>query len=159
MRISIFVILSVIVGGCSVKAPVVVNSIDPTLSQFAFAMGTWSESKDSLTTSEHWIAPGGKILLGVGSTVKSGKTVFFEFLRVESRDDGIYYIAQPKGNPPVEFKMIECTKDHVIFENAQHDYPSRVIYHKIDNDTLKARIEGKQKGQDASNEWLYKRVK
>ena len=45
-------------------------------------------------------------MLGMGRTVAGNRTVEFEFLRLEQRGDGIYYIASPKGRCPVtEFKL------------------------------------------------------
>jgi len=160
MPTPILILIALTAGGCLSKPVKPLNhSMDSSLSQFAFVIGTWSETKGGITTSEHWIAPGGKMLLGVGTTVKSGETLFFEYLRVESREDGIFYIPQPKGNPPTEFRMVECVDDRVTFENPRHDFPTRIIYQKINATTLKARIEGKRNVADASDEWLYKKLK
>ena len=38
-------------------------------------------------------------------TVAGGRTTSFEFMRIEARADGIYYVAQPGGRPPVDFKL------------------------------------------------------
>lgn len=131
--------------------------LDASLDKLSFMLGSYSHEKSGVTTSETWIAPGGKVMLGLGSTVKNGQTIFFEYLRVESRDDGIYYIPQPKGAPPTLFKASEILDGKVTFENPQHDFPSRISYERLDTKTIKARIEGTRKGQPAFEEWIYTR--
>ncbi len=39
----------------------------------------------------------GTSILGMGRTVKDGKTVDWEFMRIEQRADGIYFVAKTKG--------------------------------------------------------------
>ena len=53
-----------------------------------------------VTVEEHWTAPSGGTMLAVGRTVKKERTLFFEFLRIETRKDGLVYVAQPKGVSP-----------------------------------------------------------
>jgi hypothetical protein len=45
----------------------------------------------------------------------------------------------------------------VVFENKSHDFPQRTIYWP-ERDTLHARIEGEQNGQQRSMEWTWKRA-
>ncbi len=45
------------------------------------------------------------MLVGMSRTVAAGRTTSFEFMRIEARADGIYYVAQPGGRPPVDFKL------------------------------------------------------
>ena len=39
----------------------------------------------------------GGLLLGVSQTVMGGKSQGYEYLRIESRPDGVYYVALPSG--------------------------------------------------------------
>jgi len=39
-------------------------------------------------------------MLGMSRTLSGERMVAFEFLRIETRPDGIFYVAQPRGNPP-----------------------------------------------------------
>jgi hypothetical protein len=45
--------------------------------------------------------------------------------------DGIFYIAQPQGNPPTEFRLTESLGNRVVFENKAHDFPQRIVYWTI----------------------------
>jgi len=120
-----------------------------SISDLAGMAGCWEhrDVKKSLLMSEQWMKPSGTSIFGVGRTVKKGKTVDYEFMRIEQRDDGIYFIAQPKENAvETPFKLIRSTLSEVVFENKDHDFPQRVIY-TLKGNTMTGRIEGDQNGK------------
>ena len=120
----------------------------PTVESFASMAGCWERRDKSGTLfSEMWMKPAGNSMMGTGRTVKSGKTVDFEFLRIEQRTDGIFYIAKPKANAEeTPFKLKTPTGNEFVFENLEHDFPQRIIY-KLNKDSMVARIEGTQNGK------------
>ena len=72
-------------------------------------------------------------MLGMSRTVMGIRTLEFEYLRLEQRSDGIYYVAHPKGRcPGTEFKLTSLTTSEAAFENPAHDFPKRVIYKKTE---------------------------
>jgi hypothetical protein len=81
-------------------------------------------------------------ILAVGRTVQAGRVVFFEYLRIEARADGIVYIAQPLGHPPTEFRLASWDGRTVIFENLGHDFPKRISYTREGEDAITARVDG-----------------
>jgi hypothetical protein len=46
----------------------------------------------------------------------------------------------------------------IVFENAQHDFPQRIIYWQTKPNELRARIEGTIDGKLASEEWAWTRT-
>ena len=89
------------------------------------------------------MAPGGNSMLGMSRTVVGDRTVEFEYLRLEQRADGIYYVAHPKArNPGTDFKLTRVSADEAIFENPAHDFPKRIIYRKGSGGSLTATIDG-----------------
>jgi len=106
---------------------------------------------------EFWQKPKGNSMLAIHRDIKEGRTVSFEFLRIEATADAITYWASPRGRPATPFKMIEQGDKRVVFENAEHDFPQRIIYWMSGDGSLHAKIEGKLKGQPASEEWAWKR--
>lgn len=111
--------------------------------------GCWErrDPKKELLVSEQWMSPAGTSILGMGRTVKKGQTVDFEYMRIEQREDGMYFVAQPKANAaPTAFKLISSTTDEITFENKDHDFPQRVIY-KMFGTKLTGRIEGNSNGK------------
>jgi hypothetical protein len=96
-------------------------------------------------------------MISVGRTLAGDKTVFFEFLRIEARADGLYYVAQPRGNPPTDFKCTKVSSTEVVFENPKHDFPKRIIYKKQPDGSLFARVEGNGSEKEKPSEFLFKR--
>jgi hypothetical protein len=112
-----------------------------------FLEGNWRGESDKARIEEHWIEAAGGTMLGVSRTIVSGKTVAFEFLRIESREDGVYYVAQPNGRPPTDFKLTQVSAREAVFENPQHDHP-KIIRYRLGDGTLAAEVEGDEGKQE-----------
>ncbi len=123
--------------------------------------GCWErrDEKKSIFISEQWMKPAGTSILGMGRTVKKGKTTDWEFMRIEKRTDGFFFIAQPKANvEETAFKLISSTLNGVVFENKEHDFPQRVIYNWRGK-TLTGRIEGNNNGKFLGIDFPMSRAK
>lgn len=131
----------------------------PTIDDLAWLAGAWSSTVDGVETEEHWIAPKGGIMLGVNRTTRAKGRTAFEFLRIAERTGGLVYLPQPSGGPVTEFPLKELKRKSVVFENAKHDFPQRVIYKQDDKGRLVARIEGEIKGTARSKEWTWDKAK
>ena len=112
-----------------------------SLSDLAWLTGSRS-IKESVLIEERWMEPASNLMLGVSRTVRGDKVVEFEYLRIESRADGLYYVAQPGGRPPTSFKLTKWDGTEAIFENPQHDFPKRIIYRKAPENVVVVRIDG-----------------
>ena len=107
---------------------------NPTLADLSWMSGDWQTAAGGRTQiEEHWTAAAGGSMMGVSRTVAGDKTVEFEYLRIEQREDGIYYVAHPKARcPGTDFKLTRASASEAVFENPQHDFPKRIIYRKTD---------------------------
>ncbi len=116
----------------------------PTLTDIAWISGAWqTEPGGKRQIEEHWTVVAGASMLGMSRTVAGDKTVEFEYLRIEQRADGIYYVAHPKARcPGTDFKLTRASATEAVFENPQHDFPKRIIYRKTGDDSLTATIDG-----------------
>ena len=103
------------------------DATSPTVEQLAWMSGSWEGTAGKAGIEEHWTDAKGGTLFGVSRTIVEGKTVAFEFLRIESRADGIFYVAQPNGRQPTDFKLMKLEGQSVVFENPQNDLPQRII--------------------------------
>lgn len=114
------------------------------LSDLAWIAGDWQTAPGGRRQiEEHWTNVAGGTMMGVSRTVAGDKTVEFEYLRIEQRADGIYYVAHPKARcPATDFKLTKSSATEAIFENPQHDFPKRIIYRKTGADSLTASIDG-----------------
>ena len=141
-----------------ISAAVRVGAAPPALAELAWMAGSWSGVQDGVEMEEYWQAPKGTSMLGLHRDVKKGRTLSFEFQRIEATADGITYWASPEGRPATPFRLKELKGKHVVFENPEHDFPQRVIYW-LDNDgALHAKIEGTEKGKNSSMEWTWRRA-
>jgi hypothetical protein len=132
-----------------------VSPAPPGVEQLAWMAGSWKGDSGGAAVEEHWTAPSAGSMIGMNRTVFGGRKVSFEFLRIEARPDGVFYIASPGGRPPTPFKLKETSKEKVVFENPEHDFPQRVLYWR-NGAELCARVEGKQKEKPAAEEWCWK---
>lgn len=102
----------------------------PAVPSFAWLSGHWCSQSEGQLLEEYWLPPNPGLALGVGRTLKAGKTVTFEFMRIETRDGITNYLAMHDGKPAVAFRLTASGADWARFENPQHDFPKRVEYRR-----------------------------
>jgi Domain of unknown function (DUF6265) len=115
------------------------KAIPATIGQVAWMEGTWI-GKDGVTVEERWTPPAGGAMLAVSRTVKDGRMVAFEFLRIVERDGGLVYVAQPGGKPPTDFTLTALAGTSATFENPGHDFPKLIRYTKRPDGSLEAHV-------------------
>ncbi len=134
-----------------------------TIRQMGYLTGDWTETKDGVTTEEHWVGPVGGVMAGMTIThsSKPGAATRIEFMRIVLKDDTLVFIAQPDGHPPTEFRLTEGDNGIATFENLENDFPQRITYEITgDNmDVLNARIEGTIDGQQKAIDWSYEKIR
>jgi hypothetical protein len=72
------------------------------------------------------------------------------------------YSATVKGqnsDKPVTFKLTNSTEKQLVFENPKHDYPKKIIYTQINEDSLVAEISGILEGKATSEKFSMKKTK
>ena len=125
-----------------------------SVQSLAWMAGHWQGDDQGVLTEEHWMAPRGGVMLATSRTVKGGKMVEFEFLRIEEVGGKLLYRAQPGGRPATDFARVEQGPGCVTFENHRHAFPRRILYWK-EGASLHARIEGTRGGKPAAMEWKW----
>jgi Domain of unknown function (DUF6265) len=129
------------------------------IEDLAWISGDWETAQGGRQIDEHWTKVAGGSMIGMSRTVAGGKTVFFEYLRIETRGAEIYYVAHPKARTPgTDFKLVRLTSQEAVFENLAHDFPKRIIYRKGGDGTLTARIEGDGTEREKSQEFHYRPI-
>jgi len=143
---------------CAVLLPraIAEDATSPKVEQLAWLSGSWEGTAGKASLEEHWTEAAGGTLFGVSRTIVEGKTVAFEFLRIETRADGIFYVAQPNGRPPTDFKLAKLEGQSAGFENLAHDFPQRILYKKNADGTLTARIEGERNGKTTGRDFHFR---
>ena len=87
-----------------------VNPSSP-LDQFAWLHGCWDGKVNQRDFREEWLPLRGDMMIGVSHTVAQGKTQDFEYLRLESRPEGVFYVAVPSGKKETSFRFSSKTQD------------------------------------------------
>ncbi len=116
------------------------------LGRLNWLAGCWEHQESGFGREEQWMAPLGGSMLGMSRTVAGGKTVEHEALRIEARDSGLVFVANPSGQPEAEFRQYELSDSIAAFEAPEHDFPQRIIYRLLDRRRAVASIEGEQDG-------------
>jgi len=134
------------------------RAVKPEIGALAWMAGTWTGETEGVFQEEHWMEPRGGLMLALHRDTRSQGRVFFEFLRIEEREDGLYYMASPLGREATPFKMVALEPRKVVFENPEHDFPQKIIYWAEGEETLRARVEGTNQGQFGFEEYAWKRA-
>ncbi|KCZ85482.1 putative lipoprotein [Hyphomonas adhaerens MHS-3] len=81
---------------------------------------------------EVWSAPDHGYLFGYALALKGDAVTFFEQSRI---DPGAAYTfnAYPAGKGPARFTEVERGAAHIVFADADHDYPQRIRYAREGN--------------------------
>jgi hypothetical protein len=145
-------------------APEITKLDTNSMQELSWLYGCWGGKVNGRDFREQWMPLRGNVLLGLGSTEFEGKLQSYEFLRIEQRPDGIFYVAKPSDQAEAAFKLVAAVKDlrdqatMFTFENAQHDFPQRIIYRRGTEGWLYASIEGKLQGTDKTITYPYRRI-
>ncbi len=159
MKPLLLCLLAAALAGCRSTVDVVMNT-EPRgdLADLVWLTGSWVTVDGDGSTEEHWTRPRGGTMLGVNRTVIRGRTVAWEYLRIDSTAQGIVYYASPGGrHPPTPFPLTESGPRRATFENADHDFPKRLEYRR-DGDRLNVRVDGVENGEPKSLEWSWRRT-
>jgi hypothetical protein len=116
------------------------------LARLAWLGGCWKSANGEAGSEEQWMPAAGDTMLGMGRTVKQGRTVSHEFMQIRAADGTLAFTAHPSGQRTATFPLLRISDNEVVFENAQHDFPQRVVYKLESENRLAARIEGVRNG-------------
>ena len=87
------------------------------------------------------------VLVGTGTQRAGEEVLTEERLRIEQGDDGLVYVASPKGQAPTRFPATSVEQDHLRFENPEHDFPQSLDY-RLSGTTLTVEVRGEGGGFD-----------
>jgi len=143
----------------AILAAAALNAAPADISRLAWMAGSWSETKDGVTTRETWLAPIGGAMSGATQTNRPGKPANSEFGTITTGADGkVAFTPFMKNVEPTPFTLQTGPDGEAVFERVSDEFPKRVIYRKCGAD-LCARIEGLVKGELKHQDWRYSPVK
>jgi hypothetical protein len=125
-------------------------------------VGTWQMQTPKGVLYESWQPVSEGKIAGMSYMLNGKDSSVFERTIVTKEGSDIYFNAmatRQNNGQTVRFKLANTIGKYYIFENKQHDFPQRVIYEFVSSDSIHARIEGKQNGKDAAQDFYYSRKK
>jgi hypothetical protein len=137
----------------------VANAQDDPLAAVAWLAGCWAAEGREAGSVEHWLAPAGGTMLGMSRTVRSGRTVQFEFMQFRIGGNGkLEFVALPSGQKETSFVLVSRSEGLASFEAPAHDFPQKVTYQALPGGRMIGRIEGTVSGRSRIIEFPHKRV-
>lgn len=121
--------------------------------------GKWAGTIGRAKMEEQWLPPAGGAMVGVSRIIAGPRMVAFEYLRIVEKGGSLYYVAQPNGRPPTEFKLTSQEGQKLVFENPAHDHPKVITYTLLGEDELVATIEGDEGGKHKRQEFRFRKAK
>jgi len=129
------------------------------LSDLAFMAGCWRGlTRSGTIIEEFYTTPSSNLIIGATRYVRDGRAVDFEFTRIDQTDSGAVITPHPKGVRSVSFAPKVVERNRAVWENASHDFPQRIVYARVAEDTLVARIEGRTPSGERTLEWRMARA-
>ena len=99
---------------------------------------------------------------GESFILKSNDTIFHEYMNIERTNNEWYYKVKVNGqnnNEAVAFKLTLSSQNQWVFYNPQHDFPNKIMYLKITEDSILASISGTLNGQEKIEQFPMKKIK
>ena len=129
-----------------------------TIDRVGWLQGCWRSNTGPTTVEEQWMAPRGGSVLGMGRTVRAGRTADYELVLISEMNGRLAYKAHPAGQPSATFVSTMASDTSIVFENPEHDFPQRVGYRRDGADGLQAWIEGQANGKPRRVDFSYQRA-
>lgn len=144
-----YTILLLIVASCSSTGPELPSWLE----------GEWKTNNKSGFAGENWNKSNDTLLSGQGMVHVAGQYKVMEEIIIFISDSKIYYgatVSDQNDGKQVLFTATFISDGHLVFENPEHDFPTRIVYKLKDQNTLEVNISGRDE-EDSNTITLYRR--
>ena len=129
------------------------------LKEMNWLNGTWTDNYLDRKYTESWQMENDSTYKG-HSHIENNKTSSNESISLRQRGDSLYFIVNvdnQNGGEAISFTLTSSADDQYVFENPDHDFPTKIVYKKINNDSIFAEISGKLNGKYRTVDFPMKR--
>jgi hypothetical protein len=112
--------------------------------------GEWINRSKQGDFTEIWKRDSDSTYAGESFVIVKKDTVFYESVSISKKMDTIFYSVSVRNQnkaKPVAFYATKNEANELVFENPKHDFPTKIAYSKITNDSMVAVVSGKGKSQ------------
>jgi hypothetical protein len=107
-----------------------------------------------------WMAPRGGLMVGMSRSIRHGRAGGYELATIRADTAGrLVYHAVPSGQEPTDFPARSVGDGRLEFVNAEHDFPQKIVYARIDPDLVHAAVFGEVDGAEPAFLLPYRRVR
>ncbi len=104
--------------------------------------GKWEGIRGKGVYHEEWKVTAKNEMKGRAYLMKKGEITSNEILKLHEDSSGIHYTADVSHNSePVSFLLTYADDTTFVFENPEHDFPTKITYVNNDNKSLTATVE------------------
>ena len=131
------------------------------LKKASWFLGNWENNSKEALFKENWSQKNDSSYFAESFVIVEKDTVFYEKVDLVETNDSLVYIVSVKDQnkeKPVSFYMTKSSEKELVFENPKHDFPTKIVYTKITNDSLVAAIYGKKDGKEMSELFPMKKT-
>lgn len=129
---------------------------------FTWLSGSWEMKENDGTVTEEWKQVNDSLMEGQSDFIKGDSVIPFETIRLYRKGLDFLYEAKAagqNGEQPVAFKITSFTDSSFIAENPSHDFPKKITYLLITNDSIHAFVDDGKSVPEKRADFYYKRNK
>jgi hypothetical protein len=123
-------------------------------------LGEWGNTTKEGVLTEKWTKENDSTFLGKSYFITGKDTAFTESIHLTQKNGQLLYIPtvsdQNKGKS-VSFVLSSSPENQLVFENKEHDFPQKITYTKISNDSIVAEISGMKDGKQSRESYPMKK--
>jgi hypothetical protein len=115
----------------AVPVPVIAEG-KGTVNAYSWMVGCWqaTSARDGSIITETWLAPRGGNLLGIGQTVREGKTVAWEAMRLYDEGGGVKLWLRPGLRTELTFTLDGAGENFASFVAKEADGTTKLRYER-----------------------------
>lgn len=132
------------------------------ISQLKWLIGSWENVSNQGNMYEKWQIKNDSAFIGESYFIKGNDTLSAEMISLEQTGQDLFYIPLVKNQndgKPVLFLLTSMDQQTFVFENPIHDFPQKITYQQVGQDSLIAKISGSRKGKPHTILFPMKKVK
>ena len=137
-KVILLIVLTILLGSC-------VSKKNP-LAKAEWILGTWEYKDDKGNMIYHvWTKVNEKEFSGKMFEIKDADTIVNGYYYFRQEQDSLFHIVtieEEENHLFMRFALFSISKDEMVFENLEQNFPERIIYRKIGNNSLYYEISG-----------------
>lgn len=131
------------------------------LKKASWFLGNWENNSKETHFKESWNQKNDSCYFAESVVIVEKDTVFYEKMDLYQVQDSLIMkisVKDQNKEKPVSFYMTKSSEKELVFENPKHDFPTKIVYTKITNDSMVGSIYGNKDGKEISELFPMKKT-